>query len=75
MDAAVDFDGEAKFVAVEVEDEAVDRVLAAEFEAEEAPVAEVVPKGLFGGGLRFPKCARCRDVVDVSLWRLAAHDW
>jgi hypothetical protein len=48
--AAVEFDGELFGVAVEVQDVGRERMLAAEFVAGEAAVAEVAPEELFGVG-------------------------
>ena len=65
VDGAVDFDCEAEFVAVEVEDEAADCVLAAELQAQDAPVAERLPEGVFGRSLRASQAAGSRNVMDV----------
>ena len=50
MLAAVEFDDELKFVAIEVDDVMAERDLPAEFEIAELTIAEVRPKQRFGIG-------------------------
>ena len=58
---AVDLDDQAGGGAVEIDDEAVDRGLAAEFVAAQAPIAQVGPELELGGRLRVPEFARASE--------------
>jgi hypothetical protein len=51
MDRAVEFDAQTTRGATEVEDEGADGMLAAEFQAFEAAIAESLPEYCFGYGL------------------------
>src|SRR3954453_1533360 len=55
VDGAIDLDDEFACVAVEVSNEAVDDLLAAELEAMEAISAQVLPEALFGLGHALPQ--------------------
>ena len=56
VDASVEFHGHTAFAAVEIDNIIFDRVLAAEFQAQ-PPVAQQMPGGLFGFGLRVAQFA------------------
>ena len=66
VDCAVDFEDESEFRAKEVGDVRADWVLAAEFEAVERSVAQVLPDERLGGCHRATKAAGGRDVVAVE---------
>ena len=69
---AVDFDGEAEGFTVEIEDEAVNGVLAAEFETVQPAVAQVTPQGLLRKGGFVPQFAGTFD--KFSGWSVVCHD-
>ena len=65
VDAAINLNGEPEGMAIEVEHESANRVLAAKFPTTSAPAAQGLPHDRFGGRLPVAQRPCSRDVVDI----------